>query len=291
MPFIRYSRDKRGYETTVVMHAYRSPQGAQRNRVLYVFRSPSSLKVGRRALDEEVMEALEHTHPDLTFDWSSLQRDMGGDKPDYREREPVRRPPQRRPEPQHRPAPPQETPAPTVVDESPLGRALGAATAARLRNQYNDLSQRISRRARTPEERDRLIERLTRLNPDDWADEATIRANASSVETEWSSIAAELPQRRRGRRGGRQRREGATGRPGGQTTDQPGLEGQPGEASGIMLEQGEIDAAEITSGVAGEDRGPDAVSDSSRDSAGDGPEHTAADTGTSDPTDRLHEDG
>ena len=181
MPFIRYSRDKRGYETTVVMHAYRSTQGAQRNRVLYVFRSPSSVKVGRHALDEEVMEALEHTHPDLTFDWSALQRDIGGDKADYREREPQpqRRPPQRRPD--QRTAPVQETPAPMVVDESTLGRALGAAAAARLRTLYNDLTQRISRRARTPEERDRLIERMSRLNPDDWPDEGTVRANAPAV--------------------------------------------------------------------------------------------------------------
>jgi hypothetical protein len=37
LPFIRYVRDKRGYEHTYVMHGYRAGQGAARARVLYVF--------------------------------------------------------------------------------------------------------------------------------------------------------------------------------------------------------------------------------------------------------------
>jgi hypothetical protein len=51
LPFIRYTRDKRGYESTTVLHQYRPQQGPQRTRVLYVFRSPASLKMGRKALD------------------------------------------------------------------------------------------------------------------------------------------------------------------------------------------------------------------------------------------------
>jgi len=62
VPFIRHARDKRGYEQTFVMHAYRPGQGSSRARVLYLFRSPANMKVGRRALDAEVTEALEHTH-------------------------------------------------------------------------------------------------------------------------------------------------------------------------------------------------------------------------------------
>ena len=77
MPFIRVTRDKRGYEATLVMHAYRPATGSQRGRVLYLFRTPTNVHVGRRALEPEVMEALEHTHPDLNFDWSALQRDPG----------------------------------------------------------------------------------------------------------------------------------------------------------------------------------------------------------------------
>ena len=75
MPFIRQTRDKRGFEHTYVMHVARPSNGAPRTRVLYVFRSPSSLAVGRKPLDAEVMEALEHTHPDLSFDWNNMTRE------------------------------------------------------------------------------------------------------------------------------------------------------------------------------------------------------------------------
>jgi len=77
VPFLRHARDKRGYETTFVMHSFRpgAGQAAGRTRLLYMFRTPSNRKVGRNLLDPEVMEALEHTHPDLNFDWASLTRE------------------------------------------------------------------------------------------------------------------------------------------------------------------------------------------------------------------------
>jgi hypothetical protein len=201
VPFIRYTRDKRGYESTVVMHAYRGGQGPPRTRVLYLFRSPSNIKVGRHGLDPEVMEALEHTHPDLTFDWTGLLREPVP-RVEVRERSERWR---GRPEPPSRPAP--EAPPPPIImdDESPLGRTLGAPEAARLRARYNELLQRIARRSRTPEERDRLTERAVRLNPDDWQDAEAIRAALPAAQAEWEAILGELPQRRRGRRGGRSR--------------------------------------------------------------------------------------
>ena len=66
MPFIRQTRDKRGFEQTLVMHSYQS--GGQRPRVLYLFCSPANLRVGRTALDAEVMEALEETLRPLAED-------------------------------------------------------------------------------------------------------------------------------------------------------------------------------------------------------------------------------
>jgi hypothetical protein len=185
------------------MHAYRPGHGAARTRVLYVFHSPSNIKVGRRALEPEVMEALEHTHPDLTFDWTTLLRDPAARIEPYETPGPGRSgngaaPSRPRPSPEAAPAPPIE-----IDDQSVLGRALGGREAARLRSRYNDLLQRILRRARTPEERDRLTERATRLNPDDWADAAAVQAAVTSVEAAWDAVASELPARRRGRRGGR----------------------------------------------------------------------------------------
>ena len=196
MPFVRHARDKRGYESTYVMHAYRSGHGPARTKVLYVFRSPSGLRTGRRALDAEVLDALERMHPDLNFDWPVLLRESttqdesaaGRPRPPRPPRAPARREPQ----------PAQAEPPVVMEDESLLGRTLGAREATRLRTRYTELVERIGRRARTPEDRHRLTERAARLNPDEWPDAAAIKEGAGPVEAEWAAIAAELPSRRRG---------------------------------------------------------------------------------------------
>jgi len=98
---------------------------------------------------------------------------------------------------------------PPAEDFSLLGRTLGAQTAARIRARFSEVSQRIARRARTPEERDALLDRARPLNPDAWPDEASIREQAATIDSTLDGIAAELPSRRRGRRGGRHRHEQA----------------------------------------------------------------------------------
>lgn len=208
------------------MHSFRpaAGQASGRTRLLYLFRTPSNRKVGRSLLDPEVMEALEHTHPDLTFDWTSLlrtpaltapdpdrdrsDRDRERDRDRGRQRREERR--ERQSEARREAAPAAAPPVVILEDESALGRTLGAAEAARLRAAFSELTQRIVRRARTPEERDRLIERAARLNPDEWADETAIREAAATFTAELDAIRQELPRRRRGRRGGRTReRDGA----------------------------------------------------------------------------------
>ena len=71
MPFLRISRDKRGYETTSLMHSFRG-RGDARPRLLYWYRTPPDVKVGRAAIDEEAIRALEEGNPELTFDWSRI---------------------------------------------------------------------------------------------------------------------------------------------------------------------------------------------------------------------------
>ena len=85
MPFLRFSRDRRGYESTYLCHTHRRG-GTPRLRVLYWFRSPPDVKVGRLALDPEAIRAIEESNPDLQFDWSRIlkvkppppDRDRGG---------------------------------------------------------------------------------------------------------------------------------------------------------------------------------------------------------------------
>ena len=85
MPFLRVIRDKRGYETTYLMHWYR--EGArQRSRILYVFRSPGGVRVGRDSLEPDVLRDIEAQHPDIAFDWKAVldNRQIVDTTPDIR---------------------------------------------------------------------------------------------------------------------------------------------------------------------------------------------------------------
>lgn len=71
MPHLRFTRDKRGYENTYVMHSARR-RGRARPRILYWFRTPPNIRVGRAALDEEAIRAIEECNPDIAFDWNKI---------------------------------------------------------------------------------------------------------------------------------------------------------------------------------------------------------------------------
>jgi hypothetical protein len=71
VPFLRVIRDKRGYETTYLMHWYREGS-KQRSRILYVFRTPGGVRVGRDPLEPEILRSLESQHPEIAFDWKSV---------------------------------------------------------------------------------------------------------------------------------------------------------------------------------------------------------------------------
>jgi hypothetical protein len=69
VPFVRFSRDKRGYE-----HLYLIDSGRDRgrSRVLYWFRTPPGVRVGRNPFDVETQRALERQNPDVQFDWPQI---------------------------------------------------------------------------------------------------------------------------------------------------------------------------------------------------------------------------
>lgn len=71
MPFLRFSRDKRGYENTYLCHTFRRG-GKPQLRVLYWFRTPADVKVGRLALDPVAIRAIEENNPTLQFDWATI---------------------------------------------------------------------------------------------------------------------------------------------------------------------------------------------------------------------------
>jgi hypothetical protein len=73
VPFVRVSRDKRGYEHIYLFEV--SNRRPSKPRILYWFRTPPGVKVGREPFDEPVKRALEAMNPGIRFDWKKLASD------------------------------------------------------------------------------------------------------------------------------------------------------------------------------------------------------------------------
>jgi hypothetical protein len=72
MAFLRFTRDKRGYEHFQLVQPVTNRRGSGRSRILYWFRSPQNVRVGREPFDESVRIALEQQNPDVAFDWPQI---------------------------------------------------------------------------------------------------------------------------------------------------------------------------------------------------------------------------
>ena len=71
MPFLRYDRDRRGNLSTYLVHTFRKG-GKPHPLVLYWFRSPPNVRVGRLPIDDDTIRTIEELYPDLAFDWPTL---------------------------------------------------------------------------------------------------------------------------------------------------------------------------------------------------------------------------
>jgi hypothetical protein len=72
MAFLRFSRDKRGYEHFQLVQPAMNRRGSGRPRILYWFRSPSNVRVGREPFDDAIRIAIEKQNPELEFDWTQI---------------------------------------------------------------------------------------------------------------------------------------------------------------------------------------------------------------------------
>ena len=70
MAYLKFSRDKRGYEHFCLVQP--PNRGKGRPRVLYWFRTPPGIRVGRSPFDPDVRRALEAQNPDVAFDWKAI---------------------------------------------------------------------------------------------------------------------------------------------------------------------------------------------------------------------------
>jgi hypothetical protein len=208
VPFLRVIRDKRGYETTYLMHLYRD--GArQRSKILYVFRTPGGVRVGRDPLEPDVLRQIESQYPDIQFNWATVRESQQVIETSA---EPRRRRPRREEEtvPVVSPAPvgpvappsaPAVAPSPRVAIPSLIEGETPDERIAFLAHWHPLIRERIPHRTSDPARQEALNALADRLNPANWTDADEITAGlqqAAEALERLSHVFAK--RRRRGRR-------------------------------------------------------------------------------------------
>jgi hypothetical protein len=175
VPFLRVIRDRRGYETTYLMHWYRDGY-RQRTKILYVFRSPMGGCVGRSALEPDVMRELQAQFPGIDFDWSVVRenKQVVESAPEPRRR-PRRVDSEGASKPE--PAPPGIEPArgaPPNPPRPPIPAVIDGVTpdekVAFLTTWYPVVRDRVPQRSADPARQEALLALAERLNPAAWTD-------------------------------------------------------------------------------------------------------------------------
>src|SRR5262245_4079633 len=157
------------------MHIYRDGV-RQRTRILYVFRTPGGVRVGRDPLEPEVQRQIEAQYPDIQFNWAAVR-----DTQQLIETavEPRRRRPKRDEEapvepvaapPAPQAAVPREPPPPRVVIPPTIEGATPDEQIAFLNHWYPIVRERVAARASDPTRLEALNALADRLNPSAWTD-------------------------------------------------------------------------------------------------------------------------
>ena len=68
---LRFSRDRRGYEHFYLVQPS-DRRGKSRDRILYWFRTPPNVRVGREPFDLVIRHTLESQYPEVSFDWKKF---------------------------------------------------------------------------------------------------------------------------------------------------------------------------------------------------------------------------
>jgi hypothetical protein len=201
LPFLRVVRDKRGYETTYLMHWYREGS-RQRSRILYVFRTPGGVRVGRDPFEPEVLRQIEAQHPDIDFDWAVVRdnQQVIEANPEPRRRRPRREAeepaPAAAPEvAKSEPAPPPPPPVPPVP--ATIQGATPDEQVAFLAEWYPQLRVRVIARITDPIRQATLLELTERLNPVTWTDADQITTGLQAAAEALERLAHVLAKRRR----------------------------------------------------------------------------------------------
>ena len=201
MPFLRVIRDKRGYETSYLMHWF-NEGGRQRSRILYAFRGPSVTRVGRVPLEPAVMRHIEASFPEVAFDWKAVmaERQVIESAPEVRRRR------TRREESQPA-APPVEVTPPPAAAPSPAERPRHIPASippgsdeermAFLAEWYPLVRERVERRTTDEVRRQALLSLADRLDASTWADGGASPEHFAAAAEALERLARVLTRRRR----------------------------------------------------------------------------------------------
>jgi hypothetical protein len=208
VPFLRVIRDKRGYETTYLMHLYRDGS-RQRSKILYVFRTPGGVRVGRDPLEPDVLRQIESQYPDIQFNWAMVRESQQVIETSA---EPRRRRPRREEETSAVPSPlpvvsmapppapvaaaPPRLTVPSIIEgETPDERI------AFLAHWHPIIRERIPHRTSDPSRQQALNALADRLNPANWTDADEITAGLQQAAEALERLSHVFgTRRRRGRR-------------------------------------------------------------------------------------------
>ena len=225
MPFLRLTRDRRGFENTFLMHADRP---GDRPRLLYWYRTAPGITLGRSPLDEDAIRTIEDQHPDIDFDWPAIlalaevmtpedeapargqpQQQRQGRR--QRGRDP--RPPQSRtpeaesaeePSSQSTFAPPSDEPAaaprvesaPSVEIPPPSNRLVeelaGREIGSRLRARHAEILARIDDLDVDGSVKDAWFKRAEAIDPELWMTPEEVLDGVRNADAQYDKLRAEL---------------------------------------------------------------------------------------------------
>jgi hypothetical protein len=225
VPFLRVIRDKRGYETTYLMHLYREGQ-RQRSKILYVFRTPGGVRVGRDPLEPDVLRQIEAQYPDIAFNWALVRESQ---QLIETAAEPRRRRPRREEEapaavsppsiPEPAPTPPPTATPPRIAIPSVIEGATPDERIAFLSQWHPIIRERIPSRTSDPARQEALNALADRLNPANWTDADEITAGLQQAAEALERLSHVFAKRRR--RGRRRPKDARSS---------PGVESPPSES-------------------------------------------------------------
>jgi hypothetical protein len=193
VPFLRVIRDKRGYETTYLMHWCREGT-RQRSRILYMFRTPGGVRVGREALDADVLKRLEAQHPDIEFDWNAVLHNQQVIETSAEPRRPRKR---SSAEGAVEDTPAQQPPAPRFTVPATIEGATPDEQIAFLSQWYTAIREKIPQRAPDPERQQALFALAERLNSAAWTDADELTAGLEQAAEALQRLSHVFAKRRR----------------------------------------------------------------------------------------------